>query len=299
MASVGRRFAAGVFAALLLGVPMLAAAEQTPATPPVAGYVMPGTEAWEFSSDGGEVYRIFVSLPEGAPPAEGFPVLYVLDGNAMFAGFAEARRIQEGAAPEIGKTIVVGVGYPTEQLYDSRRLYDFTPKILHPPPPGQRALAGLRSGGRDQFLSFLVDKLRPEMARRYKINLERQALFGHSLGGLFALHALYTRPGAFHAIVAASPSLWWNDQAMLEQERDFAARLAQGKVPRVSRLMMVAGEREEVILNTWDTEALAKRIEPLSAYGLRTRFKVYQGESHMTVPSRAVTDTLRFVFTWP
>lgn len=289
----------GVLAAFLLVVPMLAAATQAPGAPVPAGYVMPATEAWSFSSDDGEVYRIFVSVPRGDPPEDGFPVLYVLDGNAMFAGFAEARRIQESAAPDIGRTIIVGVGYPTTQPYDARRLYDFTPAMPDPPPPGQRALAGARSGGRDRFLSFLIDRLRPEIARRHGINPERQALFGHSLGGLFALHALYARPDAFHAIVAASPSLWWNDQAMLEQELDFAARLAQGEVRRASRLMIVAGEREEHILNTWDAEALAKRIEPLSAYGLRMRFRIYAGESHMTVPSRAVTDTLRFAFAWP
>jgi predicted alpha/beta superfamily hydrolase len=289
------RFVSIVAALLSFAPPAQAASDE----PPARGYVMPSTETWELAAESGEAYRIFVSRPEGPPPEQGYPVLYVLDGNAMFAGFAETRRIQEGSADAIGKTIVVGIGYFTSQLYDTRRLYDFTPAMLDPPPPEQVRLAKARSGGRDKFLSFLIERLRPELARRYRINPDRQALFGHSLGGLFALHALYTRPDAFHAIVAASPSLWWNEQAMLKQERDFATRLAQGKVRRVPRLMVVAGDREESIVNTWDSEAFAKRIEPLSAYGLRMRWEIYKGEGHMTVPSRTVTDTLRFVFTWP
>ena len=52
-------------------------------------------------------------------------------------------------------------------------------------------------------------------------------------------------------------------------------------------------------MERWDPEDFVKRMEPLSAYGLRTRSQVYAGEGHMTVPSRAVTDTLRFALSWP
>jgi hypothetical protein len=43
-------------------------------------------------------------------------------------------------------------------------------------------------------------------------------------------------------------------------------------------------------------EAFVNRMELLSSYGLRTRFRRYDEEGHMSVPARAVTDTLRFVF---
>ena len=45
---------------------------------------------------------------------------------------------------------------------------------------------------------------------------------GHSLGGLFVLHALYTRPAAFQSYLAASPSLWWSQGAALgDPEQQF------------------------------------------------------------------------------
>jgi uncharacterized protein len=297
MMRVGKTFAA---AAMLLALP--ATAQQAPAGATPAdkrpGYTMPQTETWDMTSDSGEVYRIFLSYPGvGAAPVEGWPVLYVLDGNAMFAGFAEARRIQE--YQDVGKAIVVGIGYPTDMAYDSRRMKDFTEKLVKPIGQGQRMLAAMKTGERDAFLDFITGKLRTEIAKRYKIDPLRQSLFGHSLGGLLALHALYARPDAFHAIIAASPSLWWNDQSMLVQERDFAARLAAGKIARVPRLLIVAGDREESIVNSWDSEALAQRMVPLSAYGLRVRSQIYEGEGHMTVPARAITDTLRFAATMP
>lgn len=285
------------WAAALTLLAMPAQAQQAPAPPAIQGYTMPSTQMWDLKADSGEIYRIFVSFPgpDVKPPEGGFPVLYVLDGNAMFAGFAEARRIQEGT--DIGKAIVVGIGYPGDAAYDIRRIYDYTGGPI--PAPWNVPLAKARYGGWDKFLDFLTGQLRTEIGKRFPINPARQALFGHSLGGLFAAHTLFTRPEAFHAIIAASPSLFWHEQEMLKEERDFAARLQAGKIARVSRIMVVAGDRDETALERWDPEAFARRIEPLSAWGLRSRFELYQGEVHITVPSRSVTETLRFAFTWP
>jgi len=282
--------------AISVALPLLAAQAQqktSPAPPAEPGYAMPSTHMWEMKSDAGEIYRIFVSFPTTEMPEDGYPVLYVLDGNAMFAGFAEARRIQEYY--DVGKAIVVGVGYPGDQAYDARRLDDYTPPLLDPPPANVRRLAKYKSGGQDKFLDFLTGPLRKEIGRRYKINLEKQSLFGHSLGGLLALHALFTRPQAFYSLVAASPSLEWNEQGVLREERDFTARLTSGKVPKSSRLMVVVGGAD-IDDDPYMAEAFAKRMDLLSGYGLRTSFRRYDGEGHMSVPARAVTDTLLFVF---
>jgi predicted alpha/beta superfamily hydrolase len=262
---------------------------------PVPGYTMPQTATFDLKAAHGSTYRIFVSFPKGAPPEGGYPVLYVLDGNALFASFAETRRMMEWSPGD--KAIVVGVGYPTDEAYDVRRIDDFTGA---PTTSGAYAkFAKEKSGGWDRFLDFLTGELRSEIGRRYKTNADRQSLFGHSLGGLFALHTLYTRPGAFHAIIAASPSIFWHEAITLKEERDFAARLKAGNVPKVSRLLVVAGDREEAILERWDAEDFVQRIAPLSAYGLRTRSEIFAGEGHMTVPVRAVPATLRFAVNWP
>ena len=286
-------------AILALGAPLSppSAAAQTA---PAAGYVLPESETWELKSEDGYPYQIFVSRPKDPPPPAGYPILYVLDGNAMFAGFAETRRILGYMKADLGKTIIVGVGYKTEAAYDVRRIYDFVEDFRQPVPPAQTYLTKYKAGGRAQFAAFLLDRLRPELARRYSINPHRQALFGHSFGGLFALYMLYNHPGAFHAIVSASPSIFWNDQAILAEERAFAAKLAQGKLQGpVSRLRLVTGELDETAVERTDAVSLAKRLEPLSAYGLRSEFEMFAGETHITVPSRSVTSTLRFAFTWP
>jgi len=283
--------------AAMIGMAILSpTVEAQPAVSPPR-YAMPSTHMWDMAADNGQIYRIFVSFPgTGEPPARGYPVLYVLDGNAMFAAFAEARRIQE--YDDIGQSIVVGVGYPGDDAYDARRLDDLTPPLLDPPPPLWRDLAKYKSGGREKFLDFLTGKLRRDIARRYRVDPDRQSLFGHSLGGLFGLYALYTRPQAFHSIIAASPSMEWNEQGVLAEERDFTMRLKAGQVGKTSRLMLLVGGRD--VDDEPDlAEALYRRLDRLSGYGLRARIHRYEEETHITVPVRAVPDTLRFVFGVP
>lgn len=290
-----------ILKSLLLGVGLLAlmpvmagAAEPAAAIP----FAMPDTEMWDMQAAHGETYRIFVSRPAGEMPAEGYPVLYVLDGNAMFAGFAEARRIQSVYTYGHDKMIVVGIGYPDQTLYPPRRLGDFTPPIAQ---PALKALfKDYPSGHRDKFLAFLMEKVRPEIARRYKIHPARQSLYGHSLAGLFALHVLYTMPGSFHSIIATSPSIWWDNQGILADEQAFKARLEKDpSLGRGTRLLVLSGELEEEEIVVNDSLALGRRLEPLSAYGLRSSVKVLDGETHITVPARSVTLALRAAMQWP
>ena len=263
-----------------------------------AAYVLPETEVWDVEAAHGETYRIYVSLPPGEPPEGGFPVLFVLDGNAMFAGFAEARRILGTYDDGLEKIIIVGVGYPSQELYDGRRLGDFTPPIQ------KEILKALYkdypSGKRQQFKAFLLTELRPEISRRYPVNELRVSLYGHSLGGLFALHINYSEPGAFHTILAASPTIWWDDQSILGEERAFRARLEDNpSLGHRVRIKVLVGELEEARVTVDDSIALASRLQDLSIFGVRSRFFLLDGETHVTVPSRSVTTALRAAMEWP
>src|SRR6218665_1383008 len=78
---------------------------------PSANYALPDTETFDLTaSDDKQVYRIYISKPSQPAPKEGFPVLYVLDANAFFPGFAGERRIEEFAKQAGGGVIVVGIG---------------------------------------------------------------------------------------------------------------------------------------------------------------------------------------------
>jgi hypothetical protein len=78
----------GGFASLVLPLPVHAATE-------IAGDVsevrLPQSREWTMRATGsGREYRIFVALPDGPEPEDGYTTIYVLDGNAMFLTTAEA-----------------------------------------------------------------------------------------------------------------------------------------------------------------------------------------------------------------
>lgn len=160
----------------------------------------------------GQRYRIFISVPAAPAPAAGYPVIYALDGNAAFASLALMNRTagQRSKVTGVQPALVVGIGYASGDDYDARaRTLDYTP------PVGAASAAG--EGGAGRFLDFIESELKPLIEQEYRIDRRRQALFGHSYGGLFVLHTLFTRPAAFQTYVAASPSIWWHERFVLTQ----------------------------------------------------------------------------------
>ncbi|MFC7662261.1 hypothetical protein ACFQWF_04415 [Methylorubrum suomiense] len=85
--------------------------------------------------DGRLPWRITLYVPPGDAPAAGWPVLYLLDGNAVTATAIDIERVQASYPEATGITsrfVVVGIGYPTTDAYDVvRRCWDYTP------PPGR------------------------------------------------------------------------------------------------------------------------------------------------------------------
>lgn len=232
-------------------------------------------------------YELLVSLPAGKRvPEQGHPVLFVLDGNAHFGAFHDARRAQETFA----ETIVVAVAYPTQETHDFlRRAYDYSPAAPAGTTPPQ--------GGDLEFLDTLEKVVIPAIAEHWRIDRGTMALFGHSFGGMFTLRALFTRPMLFTHYVAASPTLWWRDDYLLAPERAFVADLEQGRVAPIHQsLLLIVGDQEPP-QEVQDTRSLQRRLEPLSRYGLRSSFTLVPGEDHMSLPIATVTQMLRQVFT--
>src|SRR3546814_16476743 len=96
----------------------------------------------------------------------GYPVLYVLDGNAAFAAFAQARWVQEHDA--VGQSIVVGVGYPTDQPYAAQRAEDFI--VIDNPPPGTSLGRTPGRSGSDEFVDVLTGRQRHQHGHPPRLN---------------------------------------------------------------------------------------------------------------------------------
>lgn len=170
--------------------------------------LLPGTQAFALASQAtGHDYRIEVAVPDASPPQDGYPVLYVLDGNARLPLMVAARDVFMRRAET--PWLMVGVGYAdTQGLARDARTLDYTPPLLDERYAGQQNPRP--AGGADAFLAFIENELKPAVNARFAVNASREALMGHSFGGLFTLYALHQRPESFSDYVAVSPSLWWN-----------------------------------------------------------------------------------------
>ncbi|WP_459206186.1 alpha/beta hydrolase [Pseudomonas sp. MLB6B] len=178
------------------------------------------------SLDGQRHYRLWVGQPNRPAPAAGYPVLWMLDGNAAL-GALDGRQLDALAAGQA--PLLVAVGYQSEQRIErAARTYDYTPTV-----PGLREqrdpLTQLPSGGVDAFLDLLTGRMRTLVASQAPIDLARQTLWGHSYGGLAVLHTLFTRPSAFSEYAAASPSLWWREGVLVREAEGLAGRLGSAR----------------------------------------------------------------------
>jgi len=241
------------------------------------------TEQWMMQSAEGREYRIMISLPEGdVPYTGGYPVIYLLDGNAYFPAFHAAKRAQK----RLRGSILVAIGYPSDTPLDFvRRAFDLSP----PAPPARNDPP---QGGQELFLDFIEKRLMPKVAERFKVDQDQRSLVGHSFGGMFGVYTLFTRPTLFQHVVAVSPSLWWQDRYLLEPERAFSKRAHAGQLNLThSSLTLLMGERD-LVQSIQDARALQGRLQDLSQYGLRSDFQIEAGEDHMSVPFRVATRVL-------
>jgi len=273
-----------LFSGALFGWPAMA----SPALENEPAVTLTGTLEWQMKNEQGQPYRILISKPEGdVPYTGGYPVLYVLDANAYFPSFHAAKRAQK----QYRHAIIVGIAYPgDEPLNFLRRAYDFSPPVSddrNTPP----------QGGQDELLDFLQHQVMSAVAERFPVDAGQQSLFGHSFGGMFSIYALFTRPALFDHIVAASPSLWWYDRYLLTPERPFSEAVAQGKIDATHlSLALIVGERDSP-QEIQDAQALQQRLQPLSAWGMRSSVHIEPGEDHMAVPFKIESRVLQEVLT--
>jgi predicted alpha/beta superfamily hydrolase len=211
---------------------------------------------------------INVVLPPTIAPNARFPVVVVLDGEPPFFPTAveRMRRVRSDL-------IFVGVE-------NTDRTRDMFPK----PVPDKRN----RGGGADRFLEFLVVELLPYLEEQVPGD-GRYILSGQSNSGFFALYALCGSPGAFEAIIAASPMIGWDWETLSTCTED----LFTSKAALPMSIFLNHGESD----STRTTEYLPQYvslIERLAPTDFRWTFKIAAGESH--VPDSSHAEGIAFVF---
>ncbi|SFX01774.1 hypothetical protein SAMN04487866_101212 [Thermoactinomyces sp. DSM 45891] len=237
-------------------------------------------------------YHLDISVPTKPAPPTGYPVIYVLDGNAFFQTIQEQVRLQSKRSDKTGvhPSIVVSIGYPGDTDFNlPRRFYDFTAPSESEVPPKPNGEKWPESGGAHQFLHFIETELKPFVLENYKVDEHKQTLFGHSLGGLFVLEVLFTKPQSFQGYIASSPSIWWNQCDVLTREAQFPS-LISSKI----RLFLTVGSLELDHM-VKDATLLSERLQSLTHDTFQMSFHNAEFENHLSVVAATLSRALRFV----
>ncbi len=259
----------------------------------------------------GRTYRIFISVPETPAPAGGYPILYLLDGHATFALATLVARERSERGPVLGieDGILVGIVHVKTPADRNPRADDFTPPAADLNATGDTT--GDPQGGAERFFRFLEDELKPSVAADFSVNPKRQALFGHSYGGLFTLYTLFTHPDAFQRYIAASPSIWWNQCHILRARDQFLAhaRPVESGAAGGPRLLVTVGDQEQTplphhlqagrgdLLRTRRMVDNAKDLATtLSRAEVSCEFLCFPAENHGTARVPALNQAVRWAF---
>ena len=193
-----------------------------------ASNTIPHTRMWTVQADHiDRPFLVSVTVPQGEAPEGGWNGVVATDGNMSVGSVVQVvgYPAMEGHMPA---AVVVTIGYPLDWPlpHALARNQDLTylpwPEWDQPygeilgstPPP---------SGEADLFLGFINDELKPAIEQRFSVNPDQWTLMGHSLGGLFATHALLSNPGRFRRYLAVGSSYWWMGGHILGRAEAFAA----------------------------------------------------------------------------
>jgi predicted alpha/beta superfamily hydrolase len=250
------------------------------------GYVIPRSEVRTLPVNAaGRHYALFVGLPVSyaTEPDKRYPVVYVTDGYWDFQKITALHGplVYDKYAPEF---ITVGLGYAGENLnYGALRLWELSPLNAGTPPDA--------SGHAKDFLDTIEKVFIPLIDKEYRTDPKQRVLGGASLGGLFTLYSMFTKPDLFSGYIAVTPAVAAGDGWLLKYEEEFAKA---GK-SLSARLYMTVGGNEATgyvapILR------MNQRFAPGKYPKLAYEFRIIDGERHAGNQTESYNRGLRFVF---
>lgn len=247
---------------LLLSLPQIVFGQVSPAELSERDFVLGKTLSMK-SSILNETRELNVYLPlsYNNENTKHYPVVYLLDGSkdedfihvsgiVQFASFPWIKMLPE--------TIVIGIAnvdrkrdftYPSNNLLDQKEFPT--------------------SGKSKAFISFIEKELQPLVNSKYRTT-DTKTIIGQSLGGLLATEVLFNHTELFDNYIIVSPSLWWDDENLLEQTL---------KMPVENKGIYIAGGKEgEVMERT--AKALFTKLQSNQSGKPRLFYEFLEDKSH-------------------
>ncbi|WP_343697212.1 alpha/beta hydrolase-fold protein [Flavobacterium sp.] len=242
------------------------------------------------SKELGENRILNIYLPEGYNPKdqEKYPVIYLLDGSAdedfiHISGLVQFNSFEW--INQVPKSIVVGIA-----TVDRKRDFTFPTTIENDKTKYPT------TGHSDKFIAFIEKELQPFIDKKYKTT-NSKTIIGQSLGGLLETEILFKKPSLFNKYVIVSPSLWWDNGSILNQDSEifkesfnlqteiYIAVGKEGLTPtQIPRVMEV------------DANLLEEKIKASKSKSIKVYFDYFPLENHGTILHPAVSNSFKFFY---
>jgi predicted alpha/beta superfamily hydrolase len=233
----------------------------------------------------GKDYQLYLSFPKSYTTKDtiSYPILYVMDGQINFSTIRGMRTLFD-LGPLIEDVIIVGIGTSNWKV---NRYQDFTPSV--DTSEDEERKGTFKSGGAAKFLESIKTEITPFLDKNYKTNADR-GITGHSLGGLFTAYCLVNSDGYFTRFGINSPSLWWDNDKVLNQA---VAQFTENKIwdlPQ-TKVFISVGDREGSSMVPTMMK-FSKYLEDSNYENIDLKWKIFDEENHISVVPTSLNKTI-------
>ncbi len=231
-----------------------------------------------------------IYLPDGykTDDTTKYPVIYLLDGSAdedfiHVVGLVQFHSFEW--INQIPKSVVVGIA-----TVDRKRDYTFPTTIQ------DDKKSYTTTGHSGKFISFIEKELQPYIETKYRTKNDK-TIIGQSLGGLFATEVLLKKPTLFNKYIIVSPSLWWDNGSLLNQNTN---KLTENFNQQTDIYIGVGKEglspTEIPRVMEMDANLLAEKLKGTKSKNINVYFDYLPQENHATIMHQAVSNSFRLLY---
>jgi uncharacterized protein len=257
-------------------------------------YKLDGTEIREIHSKiTNQDYELNVNLPYSYKQnsTKRYPVVYFCDGFYDFPLLSEIYG-DEIYDKTIGECFLVGFSYKGKNLdYGKLRTYDYSPTDIK---KWYYLFLGNPTGGAPDFLNVVEKEFIPFIESTYRVDSAFRVLGGSSMGGLFTLYAMFTKPALFNSYISISPAVIWDNGWLFGVEEAF-----HQQHPEFSASLYMTGAEKEFADQPAFLDSLKSFAAVLQKHhykNFRFEFRVLDDSYHAGSKPEGYTRGLKFVF---
>ena len=243
-------------------------------------YELPRSSVIELEEkSSGRIYPLFIQLPPSytANTDQTYPVIYLTDAHYSFPIVSGAMRFPMNSGV-MQHAIIVAVSYEKGSTGSNSRIRDFTPTAAK--------AWKQETGNAKGHMVFLRDTVMPFIEKSYRASKTDRTFVGNSLGGLFGAYVLLTEPDLFANYILGSPSVWFDDSAILnasfsKPQTKIKVYLSVGEYETPA-----FGEGQDMVVGT---AQLRDKIATYRSKDIEINFSIIPGASHATAfPTTAI-----------